>query len=891
MTAPGLSRRRSLVAASFAALLIASALLIFRLASERQEILDDFRRGTWLTVQAQAEYLRVEEALSRYIAEPTPETRARLMLRFDVMWSRFPLFASGAESDDLRAIAGVPELAAALIDRLPAVEDALKQLDPRDPDSITLARERLESFREPLQSLVLTALHNEGFTQSRARIEKQYFWTLTALIAVLAAGTLLVYFLYREARSARTNYELARRAEQEASAVKEHLVDAIESVSEGFILLDKEGRVVMANSRYRELYPAIADLVEPGVAFDDLVWAAAALNLFQSDDTVEEVVRLRRERLQHPSGPFEQNLSDGRSLLVSERHTARGSLVSVRTDITELKRTQLALQSRLAAMEASIDGIVIIDVSDRLTGVNKAFAAAFGFASAESLIGQPLTTLFDAGENERFESDILPRLHAAGRWRGERTARRQDGSLFPLEASMTMLEDGGMVWIVRDVTEQHQAAAERQQLQDQFYQAQKMEALGRLSGGIAHDFNNILAAIIGYASFLTEDLPEGSETRDFARQVLSAGNRAKDLVQQILAFSRTHDTRRDPIDLVAVVNETLTMLWATMPATVSLEGRVAAARMMVKGDTTQIGQVLMNLCVNARDALPDDRGAILVELTHADIDGGCSDGLRSADAAPGKSVMRIRSEEDGKRQRMWVGALAAPGRCARIKVSDTGTGMDRATMERMFEPFFTTKSVGKGTGLGLAAVHGIVTAHGGAITIDSVAGKGTTFEILLPLAEAEIVDEAPPESAIASRGRELVLLVEDEATVAAMTSRCLERLGYEVAGCDDPLFALQVFEEDPDVWDIVITDQTMPGLSGEELARCILQRRPALPVVLCTGYSETVNEESARSMGIAAFLHKPVDPNKLAATVRAVLDRQAPALPAPARAEASLPTP
>jgi PAS domain S-box-containing protein len=730
-----------------------------------------------------------------------------------------------------------------------------------------------------------------AFLIFRLSNEQQFVLTLTALLAVLATGTLLVLLLRREAKAARANYELAYRAEQEASDVKEHLVDAIESISDGFILLDGAGKVVMANSRYREIYPAIADLVEPGVAFDDLVWAAAALGQFQSEDTVEEMVRQRRERLALPTGPFEQMLSDGRILLVSERQTARGSLVSVRTDITELKRTQLALQSRLAAMEASIDGIALIDVSDGLVGVNKAFAAIFGFASADGMIGRRWTSLFDDAENQRFEGDIQPKLHAAGRWRGERMARRQDGSQFPLEASMTLLEDGGMVWIVRDATEQHHAAAERQQLQDQFYQAQKMEALGRLSGGIAHDFNNILAAIIGYASFLTEDLPDGSETRDFARQVLAAGNRAKDLVQQILAFSRTHDTRRDPIDLVAVVEETLTMLSATMPATVSLQGHVDAGvdadKLIVEGDMTQIGQVLMNLCVNARDALREDSGDIVMELARVDIDGGCADGLRSVEAIPGKAVMRIRSTPDGTHHRMWVGTLAEGGRYAQIIVRDSGTGMDRSIMERMFEPFFTTKSVGKGTGLGLAAVHGIVAAHGGAITVESVIGEGTAFRILLPLAANPVVEVDPADRPSASRGRELVLLVDDEAEVVAMTTRCLERLGYEVASCADPVDAWEIFAEDPEVWDVVVTDHTMPGMTGLELARRMLERRAGLPIVLCTGYSEAANEETASAIGIAAFLNKPVDPDKLAATLRAVLDRRddtqtsAPALTSP----------
>lgn len=725
-----------------------------------------------------------------------------------------------------------------------------------------------------------------AFLIFRLSNERLYLLTLTALVAVLVTATLLVLLLRREAKAARANYEIAYRAEQEASDVKEHLVDAIESISEGFILLDGDGKVVMANSRYREIYPVIADLVEPGVAFADLVWASATLGQFQSDDTVEEMVRQRLERMANPAGPFEQNLSDGRILLVSERHTGRGSLVSVRTDITELKRTHVALQSRLAAMEASIDGIAIIDVSDMLVSVNKAFAAIFGFASAKGMTGLRWTSLFDEAENQRFEGDIQPKLHAAGRWRGERMARRQDGSQFPLEASMTMLEDGGMVWIVRDATEQHQAAAERQQLQDQFYQAQKMEALGRLSGGIAHDFNNILAAIIGYATFLTEDLPEGSETRDFARQVLSAGSRAKDLVQQILAFSRTHDRRRDPIDLVAVVEETLTMLSATMPATVSIQGHVDAGvdtgKLVVEGDMTQIGQVLMNLCVNARDALPEDRGNVWIELRRVDIDGGCADGLRAVDATPGKAVMRLRSAPDGKSHRMWVGTLAEGGRYAEITVRDSGSGMGRSIMERMFEPFFTTKSIGKGTGLGLAAVHGIAAAHGGAITVESVIGEGTTFRILLPLAADTMAEVEPAEKAVASRGRELVLLVDDEAEVVAMMTRGLERLGYEVASCDDPLDAWETFAEDPAAWDIVITDHTMPGLTGIELARRMLELRPDLPIVLCTGYSEAANEDTASAIGIAAFFNKPADPHKLAATLRALLDRQGPASPAPA---------
>ena len=350
MKAPGPRRERILVAAAFGALLIACTFLIFRLSSERQEILDDFRRGSWLAVQAQAEFLRLSDRLSLYEAEPSGANRDALMQRFDVFWSRVPILTTGTDSAGLRTIRGVPALVASLAGHLAPTEAAFDALVPDDTASFATARQALEHFRAPLQSLVLTALHNQGVTESRSRIERQYSWILAALLAVLASGTILMLLLRQEARNARASYEIARRAEAEASETKLQLMDAIESISEGFILLDESGHVVMANNRYREIYPASADLGEPGVAFEDLIWAGAVLDQYDSEQTVEQVVRERLERIANPSGPFEQALRDGRSLLVSERRTRRGSLVSVRTDITELKRTQIELQNRLADM-------------------------------------------------------------------------------------------------------------------------------------------------------------------------------------------------------------------------------------------------------------------------------------------------------------------------------------------------------------------------------------------------------------------------------------------------------------------------------------------------------------------------------------------------------------
>jgi len=285
---PGLrARERYLAAAAFAALLIACAFLLFRLYDERQEVLADFRRGTWIAVQAQNEHLRLAEALARYEAEPSAENRREMLQRLDIFWSRLPIIAEGREGESVRRLPGMPELIAQMIGRLPALETVLTGVEQNDAGSFIAARTLLESYRAPLNTMVIEALHNEGYAQSRDRIEQQYTWLMVALVAMLGSGAVLVLVLRREAQSAQANYEKARLAEAEASDVKERLIDAIESISEGFILLDDAGRVLIANNRYRELYPTIADLVEPGVAFSDLVWASAALGQYETELPVE----------------------------------------------------------------------------------------------------------------------------------------------------------------------------------------------------------------------------------------------------------------------------------------------------------------------------------------------------------------------------------------------------------------------------------------------------------------------------------------------------------------------------------------------------------------------------------------------------------------------------
>ncbi|MEA3134034.1 MAG: hypothetical protein QOG17_1880 [Gammaproteobacteria bacterium] len=389
------------------------------------------------------------------------------------------------------------------------------------------------------------------------------------------------------------------------------------------------------------------------------------------------------------------------------------------------------------------------------------------------------------------------------------------------------------------------AQAERVQLEQRLRQAEKMEAVGRLAGGIAHDFNNVLAGVFAYGEMLFEETPEGSPLRRYAKNVLTAATRGRALVEQILAYSRSQLGKRGPVNVTHVVAETLELLRGSLPADIRLEVSAPKLPLMVIGDPTQLHQVVMNVCSNAIHAM-DGGGTLRVALEAADL---------IAERA------------------LSYGALR-PGRHVRLTVQDNGSGMDQATLARIFEPFFTTKEIGRGTGLGLSLVYAIVTDAGGAIDVQSALGRGSTFSIYLARTEAAPVaagGEAP-----APRGNgERVLLVEDEANLLAMTAEVLTRLGYEPASFSDSQTALAAFEAEPRSFDVVITDDVMPGLTGTGLAQRLHLRRPDLPIVLVSGYSGPALTRQALIAGVSELLVKPLQSRQIAATLARVLQRNA----------------
>jgi signal transduction histidine kinase len=393
-----------------------------------------------------------------------------------------------------------------------------------------------------------------------------------------------------------------------------------------------------------------------------------------------------------------------------------------------------------------------------------------------------------------------------------------------------------------DVTARNNAEAEKERLEIQLRQSQKMEAMGTLAGGIAHDFNNILGAVLGYGELAQKAVPEDSAVHRYLDNVMHAGSRAKALVERILAFSRSGVGERGPINVQAVIDETLDLIAASLPPGVSLTKRLEAGDAAIVGDPTQLHQVAMNLCTNAWQAMTNG-GVLEVVLDRAEVIDN---------------------------RRLSHGNLA-PGTYVRLCVSDTGSGIPRQVLERIFDPFFTTKGVGEGTGLGLSLVHGIVADLGGAIDVRTTEGHGTTFTIWLPTAGEATAPLAALASELPRGDGQTVMVVDDEKPLVALAEEILAELGYEPIGFSSSKVALEAFRAAPRRYDIVLTDETMPELVGTDLARAIRLLRPDTPIVLMSGYSGTSLHERARAVGIREVLRKPLQSRDIAECFARVL--------------------
>ncbi|MBI9076158.1 MAG: PAS domain S-box protein [Desulfatibacillum sp.] len=396
---------------------------------------------------------------------------------------------------------------------------------------------------------------------------------------------------------------------------------------------------------------------------------------------------------------------------------------------------------------------------------------------------------------------------------------------------------------LEDVTPTKIAIEEKIRLERQLVQSRKMEALGTMAGGIAHDFNNILYPIMGYAELIKDDLNEESITYKNVVEIEKSAHRAKDLVQQILSFSRPSEQEIVPVAIQTALEDVLKMVRAAFPSTIQIRRNICSRCRLVLADPTQVHQVLMNLCTNAYHAMLEKGGLLHVSLREVEIGKG---------KFPGSGPL-------------------PPGHYARVTIRDTGCGIPRDVLDRIFEPYFTTKVAGEGTGLGLATVHAIVEKLEGRITVDSEEGKGSVFDVFFPIVPGAIAAPCKQERGPVPKGRESVLLVDDEESILNMLAQMLHRLGYKVTCFRDSLTALSAFLQRPEAFDVVITDLTMPKMTGVSLAEQMLKVVPSLPIILCTGFSERITASEVEKVGIKAFLNKPAIFHDLGQTIRKVL--------------------
>jgi PAS domain S-box-containing protein len=694
----------------------------------------------------------------------------------------------------------------------------------------------------------LEAALREKRTELEAEVRREMGVAVLLFLAATAAAAFLSFLLSRKAEGMFDAYrsrltagseELAR-ATAELDRRRRELREVVDLVPHQIYARDAEGRFRMANRATAHFYERTPEELIGHSLADLHPDPAESAALVEKDRQVLESGAPREFSPEPGWRPGDTpGIFQSWSIPFPDPETGSPGVLGIRMDMTERRRSEREARRLRTAVEQAFDAVLITDPDGRIEYVNPAFETISGHPMTE-VVGQTPRFLQSGEHPGEFYRDLRETMAAGRPWRGRIINRRKDGGLFHVETTISPARDpdgrlAHFVSIQRDIT--HEVALERE-----LRQSQKMEAIGALAGGIAHDFNNILFPILGYTEMTLDELSDNDPARENLLEIHRAVNRARDLIGQILTFSRMDARERRPIRLTPIIKESLKLLRASIPTTIAIETHIPAETPPVMADPTRIQQVLINLCTNAYHAMRDRGGRLTIRLEErrAERDDGAPAGL-------------------------------PPGKRVRLSVSDTGVGMAPDVVEKIFDPYFTTRQPGDGTGMGLAMVHGIVKDLDGEITVHSQPGAGTTFRVWLPAVDSAPSPEDDPPAPFVDGGAEHILLVDDEAAISEMIRLVLTRLGYTVSAFTHPDEALAAFHEAPTLVDLLITDMTMPGRTGLDLARRVRRRRPDLPVIICTGYADAISTESAAADGVDELLVKPVGKDELAAAVRRVL--------------------
>jgi PAS domain S-box-containing protein len=628
-----------------------------------------------------------------------------------------------------------------------------------------------------------------------------------------------------------------RQIREALRTASEYTRGLIEASLDPLVTISAEGKITDVN-RATELATGVPRAELIGSDFSDYFTDAGKARAGYREVFLKGTVRDYPLAIRHASGKVTEVLYNA-AVYRGESGEVAGVFAAAR-DVTELKIAEQERRRLAIAVEQIAEGIAIMDLEGRILSANPAFGNLHALRPQE-IVGRPLGEILQVDPGDQEPNRKMRESMGSGKtWNWHLTRRMRDGRIRELDLTVSPIRDGSgrlinTIAVERDVTQETI-------LQERIRQWQRMEALGTLAGGIAHDFNNILLPIQINTELALAGEKEGSQEARRLDQVLEAARRGKEMVKQIIAFSRQKEQGRQATEITPIIRESLKFLRVSLPKNIEIAERIESESAMAVADPTQVHQILMNLGSNAAHAMREKGGLLEVALSGISLD-----------------------EEDASRP-----IDLKPGAYLRLTVRDTGHGMAPDVAEHVFEPFFTTKKQGEGTGMGLAVVHGIVKNHGGAITVESELGDGTTFTIYLPRIMG--VPPAKEETRQAfPTGTERVLFVDDEDIQVRAMNKLLEHLGYRVVGLSDPRAALELFRRQAESFDLAILDQTMPHMQGTELAGEILRIKPGLPVILCTGYSDTVREEEDLPFGISSLMMKPFSVKDIAETIRRVL--------------------
>jgi len=729
-------------------------------------------------------------------------------------------------------------------------------------------------------------LRDEGFSEHRFRRflpDGRISWRLARERVVDRDGDdLITEGLAIDVTEEMTAKQALERSESELRTAALHLRSILDNIPDLAWLKDTESRFVAAN----RALAAAAGVADPEalIGKSDLDFCPEELaEAYQADDRAVMATGHGKRIEERFVG------ADGVALWIETYKTAlhdeNGNvtgIAGIARDVSERRNAAAALETACQALRKSQQyyeelvaatpvGVIMTDVDGSCVFANDRMVQISGL-SRDEFLGLGWRRIIHPDDRAAVVAGWTDAVATGGTFRQEYRIRRPEGEVLWVLGYVVPRFDAvgvltGFIGSVTDITEQQLREEERCRLTEHIQETRKLEALGQLAGGIAHDFNNLLGAILGFARFIVEDASDG-DIRYHAGRIVAAGQRGKALVEQILSFASKREVAPTRCAAAGLIEETAALLKGTLPSTMRLMTAIDEPAATIIGDAGQLGQVLLNLCINAHDALDGGPGTVVVALHATRTE---NEVYRRLSRRTGVSAVDVWSDTDGTAKAI-LGEIDPAADHVSLVVTDTGVGMDATLLEKIFTPFFTTKGKGHGTGLGLAVIERIVVAHHGALAVESCPGNGTRVEVILPRSHEVVTpaEKPPPSLALAAGGR--ILLVDDDPHFGDMLLMALERRGFEVSPCSSPIEALAEFRADPHAWDAVITDQTMPDMRGSDLVTLLRAIRPDLPCILCTGYTESQLDEAAlRDAGITARVGKPVDMDRLIALLNRAL--------------------